>query len=37
LPRIHLACDDTRATLRCKTDGVYRAIQSRWGDPVARM
>jgi peptidoglycan/xylan/chitin deacetylase (PgdA/CDA1 family) len=37
LPRIHLACDDTRSTLRCKTDGVYRAIQSRWGHPVARM
>jgi peptidoglycan/xylan/chitin deacetylase (PgdA/CDA1 family) len=37
LPRIHLACDDTRATLRCKTDGVYRAIHSRWGNPVAHM
>jgi peptidoglycan/xylan/chitin deacetylase (PgdA/CDA1 family) len=37
LPRIHLAGDDTRSTLRCKTDGVYRAIQSRLGDPVARM
>jgi peptidoglycan/xylan/chitin deacetylase (PgdA/CDA1 family) len=37
LPRIHLACDDTHATLRCKADGVYRAIQSRLGSPVARM
>jgi peptidoglycan/xylan/chitin deacetylase (PgdA/CDA1 family) len=37
LPRIHLACDDTPSTLRCKADGVYRAIQSQWGNPVARM
>ncbi|MEA2905929.1 MAG: hypothetical protein QOI12_3316 [Alphaproteobacteria bacterium] len=37
LPRLHLACDDTPSTLRCKVDGVYRAIHSRWGDPVARM
>jgi peptidoglycan/xylan/chitin deacetylase (PgdA/CDA1 family) len=37
LPRIHLACDDTRSTLRCKADGVYQAIQTRWGNPVARM
>ena len=37
LPRTHLAGDDTRSTLRCKRDGVYRAIHSRWGDPVARM
>jgi peptidoglycan/xylan/chitin deacetylase (PgdA/CDA1 family) len=37
LPRIHLACDDTPSTLRCKVDGVYSAIQSRWGNPVARM
>jgi peptidoglycan/xylan/chitin deacetylase (PgdA/CDA1 family) len=37
LPRIHLAGDDTRSTLRCKLDGVYRAIHSRWGDPVALM
>jgi peptidoglycan/xylan/chitin deacetylase (PgdA/CDA1 family) len=37
LPRLHLSCDDTPSTLRCKTDGVYRAIHSRWGDPVARM
>jgi peptidoglycan/xylan/chitin deacetylase (PgdA/CDA1 family) len=37
LPRLHLACDDTPSTLRCKVDGVYRAIQSRFGDPVVRM
>jgi len=37
LPRMHLACDDTPSSLRCKADGVYRAIQSRFGDPVARM
>ncbi len=37
LPRVQLACDDTPSTLRCKIDGVYRAIQSRLGDPVARM
>jgi peptidoglycan/xylan/chitin deacetylase (PgdA/CDA1 family) len=37
LPRVHLADDDTRSTLRCKTDGVCRAIYSRLGDPVARM
>ncbi|MBV8826135.1 MAG: polysaccharide deacetylase family protein [Bradyrhizobiaceae bacterium] len=37
LPRLHLAGDDTPSTLRCKVDGVYRAIQSRFGDPVARM
>jgi peptidoglycan/xylan/chitin deacetylase (PgdA/CDA1 family) len=37
LPRMHLAGDDTSSTLRCKVDGVYRAIHSRFGDPVARM
>jgi peptidoglycan/xylan/chitin deacetylase (PgdA/CDA1 family) len=37
LPRVHLAGDDTPSTLRCKVDGVLRAIHSRWGDPVARM
>jgi peptidoglycan/xylan/chitin deacetylase (PgdA/CDA1 family) len=37
LPRICLADDDTSSTLRCKVDGVYRAIHSRFGDPVARM
>lgn len=37
LPRLHLADDDTASTLRCKVDGVYRAIHSRFGSPVARM
>lgn len=37
LPRVHIGCDETPSTLRCKVDGVYRAIQSRWGSPVARM
>jgi peptidoglycan/xylan/chitin deacetylase (PgdA/CDA1 family) len=37
LPRMHLAGDDTSSTLRCKVDGVYRAIHSRFGDPVARL
>jgi peptidoglycan/xylan/chitin deacetylase (PgdA/CDA1 family) len=37
LPRICLASDDTSSTLRCKVDGVYRAIHSRFGNPVARM
>jgi len=37
LPRVHLACDETPSTLRCKVDGVYRAIQSRLGNPVACM
>jgi peptidoglycan/xylan/chitin deacetylase (PgdA/CDA1 family) len=37
LPRIHLAANDTSSTLRCKVDGVYRAIHSRFGDPVSRM
>lgn len=37
LPRLLLACDDTSSTLRCKVDGVYRAIHSRFGDAVARM
>ena len=37
LPRLHLAGNDTASTLRCKVDGVYRAIHSRFGDPVARM
>jgi peptidoglycan/xylan/chitin deacetylase (PgdA/CDA1 family) len=37
LPRLHLACDDTSSTLRCKVDGFYRAVRSRFGDPVVRM
>jgi peptidoglycan/xylan/chitin deacetylase (PgdA/CDA1 family) len=37
LPRTQLAGDDTASTLRCKVDGVYRALQARLGDPVALM
>ena len=37
LPREVLSADDTPSSLRCKLDGVYRAIHSRLGDPVARM
>jgi peptidoglycan/xylan/chitin deacetylase (PgdA/CDA1 family) len=37
LPRVHLAFDDTASTLQCKMNGVYRAVHSRLGDPVARM
>jgi peptidoglycan/xylan/chitin deacetylase (PgdA/CDA1 family) len=37
LPRVHLACDETSSTLRCKIDGVYRAIESRLGNPIACM
>jgi peptidoglycan/xylan/chitin deacetylase (PgdA/CDA1 family) len=37
LPRNWLSDHDTASTLRCKVDGVYRAIHSRFGDPVARM
>jgi peptidoglycan/xylan/chitin deacetylase (PgdA/CDA1 family) len=37
LPRLHLACDDTSSALRCKVDGFYQAIRSRFGDPVVRM
>jgi peptidoglycan/xylan/chitin deacetylase (PgdA/CDA1 family) len=37
LPRLHLAEEDTRSTLRCKMDGFYRVIQSRFGDPVTCM
>jgi hypothetical protein len=37
LRRIPLACDETPSTLRCKVDGVYRALQSRLGNPVASM
>lgn len=37
LPRVHLGCGDTSSTLRCKVDGFYRAIRSRFGDPVVRM
>jgi peptidoglycan/xylan/chitin deacetylase (PgdA/CDA1 family) len=37
LPRIRLDCGETSSTLRCKIDGVYQALQSRWGDPVVHM
>jgi peptidoglycan/xylan/chitin deacetylase (PgdA/CDA1 family) len=37
LPRVHLACDDTPSTLRCKIDGVYHAVQSRLGSPITCM
>jgi peptidoglycan/xylan/chitin deacetylase (PgdA/CDA1 family) len=37
LPRIQLSHHDGPSTLRCKLDGFYRAVQSRFGDPVARM
>lgn len=37
LPRLGIVGDDTASTLRCKVDGVYRAIQSKLGDPVVRM
>jgi peptidoglycan/xylan/chitin deacetylase (PgdA/CDA1 family) len=37
LPRVYLACNDTPSTLRCKIDGVYHAVQSRLGNPVALM
>ena len=37
LPREPLRADDTAVSLRCKVAGVYRALHSRIGDPVARM
>jgi peptidoglycan/xylan/chitin deacetylase (PgdA/CDA1 family) len=37
LPRVHLDCDDTPSTLRCKIDGVYHAVQSRLGSPISCM
>jgi peptidoglycan/xylan/chitin deacetylase (PgdA/CDA1 family) len=37
LPREVLSADDTPSSLRCKLDGVYRAVHSRLGDPVALM
>ena len=37
LPREVLSADDTPSSLRCKLDGVYRAVHSQLGDPVARM
>ena len=37
LPREPLRADETAASLRCKIAGVYRALHSRIGDPVAGM
>jgi peptidoglycan/xylan/chitin deacetylase (PgdA/CDA1 family) len=37
LPRLHLAWDDTPATLGCKVDGFERAIRSGFGDPIVHM
>ncbi|MGA8079179.1 MAG: polysaccharide deacetylase family protein [Xanthobacteraceae bacterium] len=37
LPREPLSGEDTRYSLRCKLDGVYRAVYSNWSDPVAHM
>lgn len=37
LPREPLSDADTRYSLRCKLDGVYRAASSGWNAPVARM
>jgi peptidoglycan/xylan/chitin deacetylase (PgdA/CDA1 family) len=37
LPREPLNGNDTPASLRCKIDGVYRAVYSTLGDPVAHM
>jgi peptidoglycan/xylan/chitin deacetylase (PgdA/CDA1 family) len=37
LPREPLHRRDTTSSLRCKVDGFYRMLHSRWGDPVARM
>jgi peptidoglycan/xylan/chitin deacetylase (PgdA/CDA1 family) len=37
LPREVLSADDTPSSLRCKLDGVYRAVHSQLGDPVALM
>jgi peptidoglycan/xylan/chitin deacetylase (PgdA/CDA1 family) len=37
LPRVNLACNDTPSTLRCKMDGVYRAFQTWFGNPIAQM
>jgi peptidoglycan/xylan/chitin deacetylase (PgdA/CDA1 family) len=37
LPREPLSDEDTRHSLRCKLDGVYRAASPDWNEPVARM
>jgi peptidoglycan/xylan/chitin deacetylase (PgdA/CDA1 family) len=37
LPRVGLTRHETVSTLHCKINGLTRAINSRFGDPVARM
>ncbi|MCC7347803.1 MAG: polysaccharide deacetylase family protein [Variibacter sp.] len=37
LPREPLSREDTPASIHCKISGLYRAVYSRWGDPVAHM
>jgi peptidoglycan/xylan/chitin deacetylase (PgdA/CDA1 family) len=37
LPRERLGGDETPSSLRCKLNGVYRAVHSQLGDPVASM
>jgi peptidoglycan/xylan/chitin deacetylase (PgdA/CDA1 family) len=37
LPREPLSGEESRYSLRCKVDGVYRAVHSRWSEPVACM
>jgi peptidoglycan/xylan/chitin deacetylase (PgdA/CDA1 family) len=37
LPRVCLTSQENASTLRCKLDGLSRAINSRFGDPVALM
>jgi peptidoglycan/xylan/chitin deacetylase (PgdA/CDA1 family) len=37
LPREPLCGSDSSVSLQCKLDGLYRAVHSRLGDPVARM
>jgi peptidoglycan/xylan/chitin deacetylase (PgdA/CDA1 family) len=37
LPREPLSGEETRYSLRCKVDGVYRAVHSRLSEPVACM
>ena len=37
LPREPLTYEETPSSMRCKVDGFYRALHSRFGEPVARM
>lgn len=37
LPRVCLTRDENTATLQCKLNGLSRAVNSRFGDPVAAM